>query len=207
MEIAMSAAARFLLLCLGLAAGMPSLAMAQDLKGEALFAALKQGGYVIYLRHAASDATQNDLDPVDFANCASQRNLSEDGRVQAKAIGKAMAALGIAADKVLASPYCRTKETAALAFGTVETAEPLRYSDAMPENAQAALIEQLKRMLGIIPTAGKNTVMVGHSSNMKAAAGTWPRTEGGAVVLQPKSDGGFAIVGAFSAAEVIKAGG
>jgi len=194
------------LLCLGLAAAMPSASFAQELKGSALFAALKQGGYVIYLRHAASDPTQHDLDPVDFANCATQRNLSEEGRAQARSIGQAMSALGIAAAKVLASPYCRTKDTATLAFGAAETAEPLRFTDAMPENAQVAMIAQLKRMLGVVPPAGKNTVMVGHSSNMKAAVGTWPRTEGGAVVLKPKPDGTFAVVGAFSAAELIKAG-
>lgn len=202
----MHATLRLALLCLGLAAVAPSAGVAQELKGEALFAALKQGGYVIYLRHAASDSTQNDVEPVDFANCATQRNLSGDGRAQAKAIGRAMTTLGIAAEKVLVSPYCRTKETATLAFGAAETAEPLRFSDAMPENAQGAIIAQLKRMLGVVPPAGKNTVMVGHSSNMKAAAGTWPRTEGGAVVLQPKPDGSFALVGAFSAAELIKAG-
>jgi len=202
----MSNAIRVALLSLGLVASVSSLAVAQELKGEALFAALKQGGYVIYLRHAASDAAQNDIEPVDFGNCATQRNLSEEGRVQAKSIGKAFGSLGIAADKVLSSPYCRTKETAMLAFGAAETVEPLRYSDAMPENAQAAIIDQLKRLLAAAPMAGKNTVMVGHSSNMKAAAGTWPRTEGGAVVLQPKSDGGFAVVGSFTAAELIKAG-
>jgi hypothetical protein len=35
----------------------------------------------------------------------------------------------------------------------------------------------------------------------------WPKTEGAAFVLKPKGDGGFDVVGTFSAAELLKAGG
>ena len=187
-------------------AALPAAAPAQELKGEALFAALKQGGFVIYLRHAASDASQNDVDPIDTANCQTQRNLSAEGREQVKAIGQAIRALGIAADKVLTSPYCRAKDTGMLAFGAAQASDALHYSQGLaPEAAEKALAE-LKQLLGIVPPAGKNTVMVGHTSNLKTLAGVWPRSEGAAVVLQPKSDGSFAVVGSFAAADLIKAG-
>jgi len=115
-------------------------------------------------------------------------------------------ALGIAADKVLTSPYCRAKDTGMLAFGAAQASDALHYSQGLaPEAAEKALAE-LKQLLGIVPPAGKNTVMVGHTSNLKTLAGVWPRSEGAAVVLQPKSDGSFAVVGSFAAADLIKAG-
>jgi phosphohistidine phosphatase SixA len=199
--------ARLTALSIAFAAVWPAVCGAQELKGEALFAALKQGGYVIYLRHATSDAAQNDADPIKRDDCQTQRNLSEEGRVQAKAIGKAMSALGIAADKVLSSPYCRTIDTGKLAFGAAQAADALYYSEGLSPEAAAQALAELKRMLGAAPAAGKNTVLVGHTSNLKAAAGVWPRSEGAAVVLQPKADGSFGVVGSFSAAEIIKAAG
>lgn len=191
------------LLCLG----GGSAAIAEELKGEALFSALKQGGYVIYLRHAVSDTTQNDADPIDVANCATQRNLSEEGRGMAKAIGHAFQSLAIGIDKVLTSPYCRAKETGMLAFGKAEPIDPLFYSLGLSKEAAQQAAEKLKQILATAPAAGRNTLLVGHTSNLKEAAGVWPKTEGAAFVFQPKGDGSFVVVGSFSAAELIAAGG
>ena len=192
---------------LALMLAAPASAGAQELKGEALFSALKKGGYVVYFRHAPSDMSQSDADPVDVANCQTQRNLSDEGRTQAKAIGQAMTKLGIATAKVLSSPYCRAKETGTLAFGAATSNDALYYSLGLSKDAAAKAAAQLKEMLGQAPEAGKNTVMVGHTSNLKEVAGVWPKTEGGAFVLEPKADGSFAVAGSFTAAELIKAGG
>jgi phosphohistidine phosphatase SixA len=187
--------------------GTAPVAQAEELKGEALFGALKAGGHVVYFRHAASDTSQNDADPIDVANCTTQRNLSADGRNQAKAIGEAFKKLGIAVDGVLTSAYCRAKDTATLAFGQAQNSDALYYSLGLSKEAAAKAVGDLKKMLGTAPAAGKNTVLVGHTSNLKEAAGVWPKTEGAAFVLKPKGDGGFEVVGTFSAAELLKAGG
>jgi len=49
--------------------------------------------------------------------------------------------------------------------------------------------------LAATPATGTNTVIVGHTSNLKEAAGIWPKKEGGAVVFHPDGNGGFAFVG------------
>ncbi|WP_192498993.1 histidine phosphatase family protein [Skermanella pratensis] len=179
-------------------------AQAEELKGDALFSALKNGGYVIYIRHALSDTSQNDADPIDVANCQTQRNLSAAGKDQARAIGKAMQERGIAVDAVMTSAYCRAKETGTLAFGDIQTSDALFYSLGLSKDDAAKAADQLKKIIGTAPPAGKNTVLVGHTSNIKEVAGVWPKTEGGAFVMEPKGAGNFAVVGSFSAEDLIK---
>src|SRR5207247_2594884 len=58
-------------------------------------------------------------DPPGFRldECSTQRNLSEEGRAQARRVGAAFAARGIPIGRVLSSQWCRCLETARLAFG------------------------------------------------------------------------------------------
>src|SRR5688572_16752586 len=79
---------------------------------------LREGGYVLYMRHASTDFSQDDARMTGYEDCASQRNLTEEGREEARRIGTHVKRLGIPIGEVLASPYCRTMETARLAFGT-----------------------------------------------------------------------------------------
>jgi broad specificity phosphatase PhoE len=71
-------------------------------------------------RQAATDQTQIDS---DLSRCETQRNLDEQSRAEARAIGQAVRALGIPVGAVLSSGYCRTRDTAALAFGRAERAK------------------------------------------------------------------------------------
>src|SRR2546423_4067563 len=87
------------------------------LSGPALVNALRRGGYVIYFRHTSTDFGQNDEGMTSYDDCTKQRNLTEQGRAEARAIGVAIAKLQIPIGDVLASPYCRTLETARLIFG------------------------------------------------------------------------------------------
>ena len=93
------------------------------LPAPALLSALRAGGYILYFRHTATDFGQNDEQMTGFEDCANQRNLTDGGRADARAIGAAIRSLGIPIGEVLASPFCRTRETAELIFGrsTVST--------------------------------------------------------------------------------------
>lgn len=88
-------------------------------RGPALVDALRRGGFVIYFRHAATDFSQTDREPVDYADCSRQRNLNARGRSDARAIGAAIRRLRVPIDVVLSSRFCRTRQTAQLAFGRV----------------------------------------------------------------------------------------
>src|SRR3569832_1202893 len=93
---------------------------AAELCGRAMLLALRDGGYVIYLRHDLSDTSRSDIDPIDLSDCTKQRPLSDAGRLHARQIGTAFTAAHVPIDKVFASPVCRSAETAALAFPGVK---------------------------------------------------------------------------------------
>ena len=161
--------------------------------------ALRGGGYVIYLRHAATDHSQKDKLGVPLSDCSGQRNLNETGRAQAREIGEALRALEIPIGRVLASRYCRTRETAQLAFGRVTPFEGLT---GLPEDETGPLFTQrvraLKTLLSDEPEPGKNTVLVGHIVNLKSTTQV-EIEEGDAAIFEPLGGHDFRLVGEMPA--------
>ena len=99
---------------------------------------LKRGGLVLVLRHAATDQSKQDEDPVDLADCTTQRNLSADGRAQARAIGTGIKRLHLRIGRVLTSRFCRTRETARLTFGRGKVEPALLNTINAPHDAALA---------------------------------------------------------------------
>ena len=165
-------------------------AMAQDkpelqqASQQSIVEILKTGGNIIYFRHAASDQTQQDSNPVDIKNCATQRNLSEKGKEQARLIGKSFAALGVKVSRTYASPYCRAVETANLAFGSATVVADLEFAIAKSEAEANRLGRALRKMLEEQPQKGTNTVIVAHSANLKEAVDIFPQPEGVAHIFR-----------------------
>ena len=91
---------------------------------EKVWAALKQGGKVILLRHTHVDIREG-IGRLAPGNCAEAVNLSASGAEQAKRIGEAFRAHGVAVGEVLTRPYCRCIDTSRLAFGRVTAVEYL----------------------------------------------------------------------------------
>ena len=81
---------------------------------------LNEGGKLIFIRHAYAPGG-GDPDNFDISNCASQRNLNEEGIEQAKKIGNFFLEKNIMIDKILSSEWCRCKQTAKYAFKNYET--------------------------------------------------------------------------------------
>jgi phosphohistidine phosphatase SixA len=133
----------------------------KSLEGAELLAALRAGGYVIYFRHADTDHSKEDQRPVNLDDCATQRVLSEKGRRNSRAIGKAIHALDIPIGSVLASPLCRTIETAVLVFGHAEKSMATRETSSEPVGSPGRYAA-LRALLSTAPTVGKNTAIVGH---------------------------------------------
>jgi phosphohistidine phosphatase SixA len=168
-----------------LVTAMATPAAEDEFAGPALLAALRQGGFVLYFRHARTDFSQDDIDLSDLSNCATQRNLSAEGRNQARLIGEAIAALGIPIGEVLSSELCRTRETAELAFGQTTPMPDLTSfgtaGSAAEEQERAAA---LRRLLATPPAPGTNSVLVGHLFNIQAAANI-SLAEGEAAIFSP----------------------
>ena len=115
----MSRTAALLVCLLILLTLSPRCASADD---EQLWAALKQGGKVILLRHTHVDIREG-IGRLAPGNCAEEVNLSSRGVEQAKHIGEAFRVHGIAVGEVLTSPYCRGIDT-----GNLRLAAQHRFS-------------------------------------------------------------------------------
>jgi len=165
----------------------------QPLAGPALRNALLAGGYVIYFRHAATDFGQNDDRMSGYEDCAQQRNLTERGRSDARAIGAAIRRLQIPITTVLASPFCRTRETAELVFGHATEDARVRGGPARPDDAQR--YAELRTLMSTAVAAGSNVAIVSHGNPFTAVAGPPYLAEGEAAVIQPLGNGEFRIVG------------
>lgn len=156
--------------------------------------ALRAGGNVIYFRHGATDQTQTDSDPNNLANCATQRNLTDAGRAQAQTIGTAFRTLGIPVGMVLSSEYCRALEYSRLAFTVAQPERSLDLTDPLTDQQKADSVQNVKRLLGTLPTAGTNTILVSHSPNIRLAAGVDLPVEGEAAVFRVDPSGTSTLV-------------
>ena len=72
---------------------------------------LSEGGKLIFIRHAYAPGS-GDPDNFDLSNCASQRNLNQEGIDQAKTINKFFLKNHMDSNLILSSEWCRCKQTA-----------------------------------------------------------------------------------------------
>ncbi len=169
----------------------PAVARAND-----LVAALRGGGLVLFLRHAETGQAWADQRQAAIGDCATQRDLNAAGREQARRIGEGIVRAGIPIEAVLASPYCRSIETAALAFGRALPEPALSLlPDTLSPGAHMAMGFSLASLLERLPTARGNIVLVGHSYHVVALGAPLPEPQGAAVVLRRGADGGLAVLG------------
>ena len=185
------------LACASLSCGLPASAQpavsaTPELKGTALVAALRGGGYVLYFRHAATDFGQNDDRMTGYEDCATQRNLIDKGRADARAIGAAVRKLAIPADDVLASPFCRTMETAQLIFGRATASPAVRGGPAQTESTER--YAALRELLSAPVPRGTNRVIVSHGNPFRAVVGGTYLAEGEAALIEPRGKEGFRVV-------------
>jgi phosphohistidine phosphatase SixA/plastocyanin len=175
-----------------------------------LVAAMKQGGYVIVLRHGATNPNQADTDPLHRDNIASQRLLSPQGREIATRVGNSFRVLGIPLGQVYSSEFNRATETAKLVSGkeSVTTTPDLTEGGLVvspAENARRA--KALKAMASAVPEPGVNTLIVTHKPNILDAFGEdwFGSKEGEASVFKPDGSNNLVLVARVQAADWISA--
>ena len=189
------ASALLLLMTVAPVALVPTGAAAEK-SGEELVRALRDGGYVIFIRHATTEKDYADQIKAKMGDCSTQRVLSEAGWAEARAIGKAFERLGIPVGEVISSEYCRGWKTADLAFGRYNKTPDLNFEPAETYTAEQtkAMRDRMTPHLSRTPKKGVNTVLVGHDDPFEAATGTYPEPMGIAFVLLPKGSGKFEVV-------------
>jgi broad specificity phosphatase PhoE len=155
----------------------PAVAAASD----ALWSLLQKGGQAVLVRHALTTPGVGDPPGMRLDDCATQRNLSVEGRAHARRIGEEFRRRKIPVERVLSSPWCRCLETARLAFGKAEVSQSLSNLFGRHENRES----QVRRMREIVKQEFKgNLVLVTHGSTILALTGVSPAT-GEMVIVSP----------------------
>jgi phosphohistidine phosphatase SixA len=150
---------------------------------EQVWAALRQGGMVVLLRHTHVDMREG-IGHLAPGNCAEEVNLSSRGVEQAKRIGEAFGAHGIAVGEVRTSPYCRCIDTGKLAFGRATPVEYLMPPGVLSESKAKSNQE---RVLQDIQDhrSSSNLVMITHDLNISNVVLEPSIAMGDYFVLQP----------------------
>ena len=166
---------------------------AQTLAGASLVQHLRQGGYVILMRHAHSPGELPDSHTADAENIRHERQLDETGRSTARAMGRAIKKLHIPVGAVLSSPTYRALETVRFAvLGPARTyAELGDGGQSMSADAVAGQAGWLRNKVVERPKARKNTIIVTHMPNIQAAfvQDSADLTDGEALVFHPDGHG------------------
>jgi phosphohistidine phosphatase SixA len=175
-----------------------SQASAQAPSGAALVTALRQGGYVIVMRHASSPATPPDNDHVNADNVKLERQLDEAGRAGATAMGNVLRDLMIPIGAVLTSPTYRALET--VRYARLANPQPVEQLGDGGQSMQAvgdAAAAWLRDRVSQAPARGTNTVIVTHLPNLMRAFPDWqPQVaDGESVILRPTGTGQAQVVG------------
>jgi broad specificity phosphatase PhoE len=135
----------------------------------AAWAALRVGGVVALMRHGDAPGSG---DPPGWRldDCATQRNLSERGRAEARAAGARLRDAHVAIDRVVSSPWCRCLETARLAaLGNVEVEPAFANAYVLADDRDALRA----RGLAVVRTwRGRGVLLVvAHGENIRALTG------------------------------------
>lgn len=157
---------RFIAAGLALAAA-PFAAAASD--DDSLWRRLHGGSYVLLVRHAATEGGAGDPPGFRLGDCSTQRNLSSEGREQARALGERVRAEGVRIAKVFTSPWCRCRDTATIAFGGAEVWDALASVYEYPDR-EREYTEKVKKRVGTYAwhKPQGNVVMVTHNVNIAA---------------------------------------
>lgn len=188
---------------------MPLRATAADI--AKIVPMLKQGGYVLVLRHGATDDSQKDIYPFVFDDMKKQRQLSGQGRQVARDMGAAIKTLGISIGQIYSSKLNRAIETGSLMSGaSITPVNELTDSGAggasamaNPNGSNTKVGNAVRALVNKAPAAGTNTLLITHKTNIADAFGKELADvkEAEALIYQPNPSGSPTLVGRVQASE------
>ena len=194
---------------------MPLRATAADL--AQIVPMLKQGGYVLVLRHGATDESQKDVYPFVFDDMKKQRQLSDEGRKVAHDIGVAFKTMGISIGQIYSSKLNRAIETGSLISGAQMTpVDELTDSGhgsasamANPNGGNTKTGSAIRALVNKTPAPGSNTLLVTHKPNIADAFGKElvEVKEAETLIYRPNPSGPPTLVGRVLAREWVAQAG
>jgi phosphohistidine phosphatase SixA len=159
---------------------------------------LRQGGYVLVMRHANSPATLPDRNSADPENINLERQLDDVGKRTARAMGDAIRTLRIPIGMVLSSPTYRARQS--VQFASLGQPQLRQELDEGAQNMQVAAgagpSAWLRNQVAISPPPRTNTVIVTHTPNILGAVGQDGANiaSGESLILKPDGNGGASVV-------------
>lgn len=177
-----------MLLLVSAAFAQPALAADED-----LWALLERGGQVVLMRHALTTPGVGDPEGMSLRECATQRNLSDEGRAHAAQVGEAIRARGVKVARLISSPWCRCLETSKLVFGRNPEVSFALANLFGRASQQVPQIADLRSLITPMPP-GANLFLVTHGSTIAALTGVSPATAE-MVILTPQPGGRFTVAG------------
>lgn len=160
-----------------------------------LVRALREGGYVLVMRHATSPAGRPTKTTAHPDNPRLERQLDGGGRAGATAMGAALRALAIPIGDVLTSPTYRARETMRLAGLSAEVVDELGDDGQSNGSGKEPHAVWLRHRVAHAPPPRGNTLIVTHLPNLAVAFPQWDAVDDGeVVVLRPNGTGGVELV-------------
>lgn len=150
------------------------------------WARLREGGNVVLMRHARTEPGVGDPPNFRIGDCATQRNLSAEGREQARRTGAAFQREGIRFDEVRSSAWCRCVDTAQLAFGRHTVWAPINSFFAGQGERDAQTRQVIAAARGL--RAPANWMLVTHQVNITSLTGEY-LSMGEVLITRPTPDG------------------
>ncbi len=175
---------------------------AEKLATPDTLAALRAGGFSLYLRHGPTDNSHPDRFPsVDLNDCRTQRPLTEEGRQLAAEVGQAIRAARIPLADIHISPMCRVKDTAAAAFPgqAVLLDAHLMYTANLTRAQKAPILARTRVLLSELVRPGSNRLVIAHGPNLMDLMAYFPK-EATLVVFKPQGNGQVDYVASIPAA-------
>jgi malonate transporter len=151
------------------------------------------GGQVLFIRHATTTPGFGDPNGFRLDDCKTQRNLSAEGRAEARRLGETLLKHKVPVGEVLSSPWCRCHDTARLALGREATSWSALGNLFGRRELAEAQVRDLRARIGSYRGKG-NLVLISHGSVAVPLTGVSPQ-QAEIIVLTPQGGDKFRVAG------------
>ena len=172
----------------------PSTAHARDLAIWDQLQGTNPKGYVLLMRHALAPGV-GDPENFNVNDCSTQRNLSDEGRKDAREIGSWLKRRDVKIFRVESSRWCRAKETAELL--DIGKVHPNKNFDSLfrdPDPAKSPQTTAIKKRIFNHRNTRGILVLVGHAVNIQTLTGTFVDS-GEGVLVRANPQGELKVMG------------